>query len=151
MTEATPPAPSAAPQALLSDDDFLAVERRHHQPEPHPTDPEKCVFQHWCLYPPNAKMAEVLTPVGMAPLVVTQFGFDPDAFLAWLKQLRARGLDVPVRIGVPGPASIKALLRFANRSWREWFSPGAEPLGLSRLAVLGPDELALSGGRTRRA
>ena len=28
--------------------------------EPHPTDPEKCVFQHWCLYPPNAKMAEVV-------------------------------------------------------------------------------------------
>lgn len=36
--------------------------------EPHPTDPEKCIFQHWCLYPPNAKMEEVFTPVGMAPL-----------------------------------------------------------------------------------
>ncbi|OYZ25882.1 MAG: (2Fe-2S)-binding protein, partial [Novosphingobium sp. 16-62-11] len=35
--------------------------------EPHPTDPEKCVFQHWCLYPPNAKLAEVQTPVGPAP------------------------------------------------------------------------------------
>ncbi|HQS70459.1 MAG TPA: SRPBCC family protein, partial [Novosphingobium sp.] len=36
--------------------------------EPHPTDPEKCIFQHWCLYPPNAKLAEVQTPVGPAPL-----------------------------------------------------------------------------------
>ena len=36
--------------------------------EPHPTDPEKCVFQHWCLYPPVPGMKEVYTPVGMAPL-----------------------------------------------------------------------------------
>ena len=36
--------------------------------EPHPTDPEKCVFQHWCLYPPVPGMTEVYTPVGMAPL-----------------------------------------------------------------------------------
>jgi phenylpropionate dioxygenase-like ring-hydroxylating dioxygenase large terminal subunit len=36
--------------------------------EPHPTDPEKCIFQHWCLYPPVEGMREVETPVGMAPL-----------------------------------------------------------------------------------
>ncbi|MDT0575996.1 aromatic ring-hydroxylating dioxygenase subunit alpha [Croceicoccus sp. F390] len=36
--------------------------------EPHPTDPGKCVFQHWCLYPPVAGMKEVETPVGMLPL-----------------------------------------------------------------------------------
>jgi phenylpropionate dioxygenase-like ring-hydroxylating dioxygenase large terminal subunit len=36
--------------------------------EPHPTDPEQCVFQHWCLYPPAGGMAEVETPVGPAPL-----------------------------------------------------------------------------------
>ena len=36
--------------------------------EPHPTDPEKCVFQHWCLYPPVEGMKEVETPVGPAPL-----------------------------------------------------------------------------------
>ena len=36
--------------------------------EPHPTDPAKCVFQHWCLYPPVEGMKEVETPVGKAPL-----------------------------------------------------------------------------------
>ena len=36
--------------------------------EPHPTDPEKCIFQHWCLYPPIAGMKEIETPVGVAPL-----------------------------------------------------------------------------------
>jgi phenylpropionate dioxygenase-like ring-hydroxylating dioxygenase large terminal subunit len=36
--------------------------------EPHPTDPEKCIFQHWCLYPPVAGMREVETPIGPVPL-----------------------------------------------------------------------------------
>lgn len=50
---------------------------------------------------------------GMAPLVVTQFAFDADAVLAWLDALRARGITVPVLVGVPGPASITRLLRYA--------------------------------------
>ena len=36
--------------------------------EPHPTDPEKCVFQHWVLMPPVEGMKEVMTPVGPRPL-----------------------------------------------------------------------------------
>jgi methylenetetrahydrofolate reductase (NADPH) len=50
---------------------------------------------------------------GMASLIVTQFGFDADPFLSWLRELRQRGIDVPVRIGVPGPTGIKTLLRYA--------------------------------------
>lgn len=50
---------------------------------------------------------------GMAPLVVTQFAFDADTVLAWLDGLRARGISVPVLVGVPGPASITRLLRYA--------------------------------------
>lgn len=50
---------------------------------------------------------------GMAALIVTQFGFDADRVLRWLAELRARGLDQAVRIGVPGPAGIKTLLRYA--------------------------------------
>ena len=49
----------------------------------------------------------------MAPLIVTQFAFDADMILSWLKTLRARGLDYPVRVGVPGPAGISTLMRFA--------------------------------------
>ncbi len=36
--------------------------------EPHPTDPEKCIFQHWILVPAVAGMKEVETPVGTVPL-----------------------------------------------------------------------------------
>ncbi|MFN4095772.1 MAG: methylenetetrahydrofolate reductase, partial [Sphingomonas sp.] len=50
---------------------------------------------------------------GMAPLIVTQFGFDADAVVRWLGALRGRGIDAPVRLGVPGPAGIKTLMRFA--------------------------------------
>lgn len=52
---------------------------------------------------------------GIATLIVTQFGFDAAPFLSWLIALRQRGLDVPVRIGVPGPAGVATLLRFAAR------------------------------------
>ena len=52
---------------------------------------------------------------GMVPLVVTQFAFDDDAIVAWLAEMRTRGIDVPVRLGVPGPAGIKRLLGFAKR------------------------------------
>lgn len=52
---------------------------------------------------------------GMTPLVVTQFAFDDDAIVAWLAEMRERGIDVPVRLGIPGPAGIKRLLGFAKR------------------------------------
>lgn len=51
----------------------------------------------------------------MLPIIVTQFGFSADPFLEWLEEMRARGIDSPVRIGVPGPAGIKRLLGFAAR------------------------------------
>ena len=50
---------------------------------------------------------------GMAPLIVTQFAFDADIVLTWLEALRARGINHPVRVGVPGPASIAVLARYA--------------------------------------
>jgi hypothetical protein len=36
--------------------------------EPHPTDPQKCVFHHWVLAPPVEGMKEVITPIGPMPL-----------------------------------------------------------------------------------
>ncbi len=35
--------------------------------EPHPTDPEKCIFDHWYLMPPVEGRTEVVTPVGVVP------------------------------------------------------------------------------------
>ncbi|WP_043889006.1 methylenetetrahydrofolate reductase [Xanthomonas hortorum] len=52
---------------------------------------------------------------GMAPLIVTQFAFDADIVLTWLEALRARGIAHPVRVGVPGPAGVAVLARYAAR------------------------------------
>lgn len=50
---------------------------------------------------------------GMPPKIITQFAFDADLVLAWLDALRARGIGHPVLVGVPGPASVTRLLRYA--------------------------------------
>ncbi len=36
--------------------------------------------------------------------IVTQFGFDGPAFVAWAQGLAAEGVDLPVHLGVAGPA-----------------------------------------------
>lgn len=52
---------------------------------------------------------------GLSGDVITQFGFDADPVLAWVEAVRKRGIDVPVRVGVPGPAGIKRLMTYATR------------------------------------
>ncbi|QIY76648.2 methylenetetrahydrofolate reductase [Streptomyces sp. RLB1-33] len=52
---------------------------------------------------------------GLPGAVITQFGFDVDAVLAWVEAVRARGIYLPVRIGVPGPAGIRRLMTYAAR------------------------------------
>jgi methylenetetrahydrofolate reductase (NADPH) len=81
---------------------------------------------------------------GMKPLIVTQFGFDPDAFMQWLVELRKRGIDAPVRIGVPGPTSIKALLKFAARCGVEASASVMSKYGISLASLIGtagPDKM----------
>ena len=55
------------------------------------------------------------TAHGLRVHIVSQFSFSPERILAWLKQLRACGIAKPVKIGMAGPTSIAALLRFAKR------------------------------------
>ncbi|WP_067672476.1 methylenetetrahydrofolate reductase [Nocardia miyunensis] len=62
-----------------------------------------------------ADKAALLTEAGLAGSVVTQFGFDSDAVLDWVEQVRARGIALPIRVGVPGPAGIRRLVRYATR------------------------------------
>ncbi|MDE1146452.1 MAG: methylenetetrahydrofolate reductase [Azospirillaceae bacterium] len=55
----------------------------------------------------------VLAAQGQAAEIATQFAFDADPVVTWLEDLRGGGVTAPVRLGVPGPASVKTLLRFA--------------------------------------
>ena len=48
---------------------------------------------------------------GLDLQVVTQFCFESEPILAWAAKMKGHGL--PVRVGLPGPASLPRLLRFA--------------------------------------
>lgn len=81
---------------------------------------------------------------GMAALIVTQFGFSADPFLRWLEELRGRGVSDPVRIGIPGPAGIKTLLRFAARCGVEASGSVLAKYGISiskLIGTAGPDKI----------
>jgi methylenetetrahydrofolate reductase (NADPH) len=81
---------------------------------------------------------------GITPLVVTQFAFDDDAIVAWVKEMRERGIDVPVRLGVPGPAGIKRLLGFAKRCGVGASANVMKKYGISLTNLIGsagPDKL----------
>ncbi|MXO58955.1 methylenetetrahydrofolate reductase [Altererythrobacter salegens] len=84
---------------------------------------------------------------GMVPLVVTQFAFDDDAIVEWIKEMRGRGIDVPVRLGIPGPAGIKRLLGFAKRCGVGASASVMKKYGVSLTNLIGsagPDKLVAS-------
>ena len=55
------------------------------------------------------------TAQGLRVHIVSQFSFSPERILAWLKQIRASGIGKPIKIGMAGPTSVPALLRYARR------------------------------------
>jgi methylenetetrahydrofolate reductase (NADH) len=52
---------------------------------------------------------------GLEAFVVSQFCFDGEAMLAWLRGLRARGVTLPVYLGLAGPAGVATLVRYGMR------------------------------------
>ena len=53
---------------------------------------------------------------GLNLYIETQFCFEANIVLEWEKRVRAAGNALPIRIGIPGPATIKTLFRFAQIS-----------------------------------
>lgn len=45
--------------------------------------------------------------------IVTQFGFDAENFTRWAEGLSSHGVDLPVHLGVAGPAKLTTLVKFA--------------------------------------
>jgi methylenetetrahydrofolate reductase (NADPH) len=52
---------------------------------------------------------------GLTTDIVTQFSFDNDAIVGWIRRLRDYGIENTVRIGLAGPTSLTTLLRYAQR------------------------------------
>jgi methylenetetrahydrofolate reductase (NADPH) len=78
-------------------------------PEGHPDISNELLVQHL------DDKAAALKEEGLDSVILTQFAFDTDPVINWIKQVRAKGIDSQIRIGTPGPAGIKRLLSFARR------------------------------------
>ena len=81
---------------------------------------------------------------GLGVEIVTQFCFDAGAVLDFIARLRAFGFDHRVRVGLAGPTSLAALLRYASRCGvRASAQVLARRSGLVRqmFAMTAPDEL----------
>ena len=46
--------------------------------------------------------------------IVTQFCFEAEPIIAWERAIRAEGNQLPIRVGIPGIASIKTLMNYAK-------------------------------------
>jgi methylenetetrahydrofolate reductase (NADH) len=88
---------------------------------------------------------------GIRVHIVTQFCFDAAAILHWIRRLRDFGLEHPVRVGLAGPTSLPALLRYARRCGVRASIEGlARQSGLARqlFAMTAPDALVQALARS---
>lgn len=100
-------------------------------PEGHPDITES---ELWSVL--EAKVA-TLEEQGVSGTILTQFGFDVDPIHDWIREVRARGIDLPIRIGVPGPAGIKRLMNYAKRFGVSTSAGIARKYGFSMTNLLG--------------
>ncbi|WP_146116739.1 methylenetetrahydrofolate reductase [Microbacterium sp. MYb64] len=78
-------------------------------PEGHPDIADDELWRHL------ENKSAVLAEQGLDAVILSQFAFDTDPVLAWIDQVRARGIASEIRVGTPGPAGVKRLLGFARR------------------------------------
>lgn len=83
---------------------------------------------------------------GLKVNIVSQFSTSPDVIVGWVRKLRAAGISHPLRVGMAGPTSITALLRFAKRcgvnaSIRGLVSGAAASLASNLIGNVGPDKI----------
>ena len=62
----------------------------------------------------NAKV-DFARATGLHVSIVTQFCFAAQPIVSWLQRIRAHDIEIPVRVGLAGPASVTTLARYAIR------------------------------------
>ena len=60
-----------------------------------------------------ARQGRVRKTAGFNLYFATQFGFDPQPFIDWEAETAAKGINLPIHVGMPGPASLRQLAKFA--------------------------------------
>jgi methylenetetrahydrofolate reductase (NADPH) len=79
---------------------------------------------------------------GLQVQIVSQFSFSPEAVVGWLKRLRQCGIALPVKVGMAGPTSLTALLRYAKRCGVNASLRGlASGAGSGLIGNVGPDRI----------
>ena len=78
-------------------------------PEGHPRVPLEEVRRA------EREKVRLLLQAGLEARFVTQFFFEPQPFLEWIRSLRAQGVATPVVAGLAGPARLSTLFKFALR------------------------------------
>ncbi|RBY90292.1 5,10-methylenetetrahydrofolate reductase [Blastococcus sp. TBT05-19] len=71
-------------------------------PEGHPSVSEDVLFK------------ALQDKASLATHITTQIVFDPAVILRWARELKRRGIDLPVHVGVPGSVSRQKLLRVSG-------------------------------------
>ncbi len=107
-------------------------------PEGHPDIAEAALWQ--AMFDKRDALAEL----GISMTILTQFGFDADPIVDWVERVRGHGIDALIRLGVPGPAGVKTLLRFAARCGVGASAKVMSRYGLSLTQLMGsagPDRL----------
>lgn len=89
------------------------------------------------LIPALQRKSAALDRLRLPGTIITQVDFDVDRVLAWIAEVREAGVELPVRVGVPGPASVKLLLGFASRLGLSTSATIAKKYGLSVTSLLG--------------
>jgi methylenetetrahydrofolate reductase (NADPH) len=96
------------------------------------------------LYTALERKIRYATEHGVELFIVSQFCFDGQVVLDWLTQLRARGVTLPVRVGVAGPATVRTLLAYGVRCGigNSLRAIGSQALSLTRIvAQHGPEKV----------
>ena len=78
-------------------------------PEGNPHIPEKVLKEAL-----EAKVRFARTE-GLQLSIITQFCFKSEPVIDWVRAVRTQGIDIPIRVGLPGPARLLTLLRYAVR------------------------------------
>ncbi|WP_205650609.1 methylenetetrahydrofolate reductase [Actinoplanes solisilvae] len=102
-------------------------------PEGHPGIPDDA------LWPTLTSKLAALEARDLHAEIITQFGFDADPVLDWIAAVRERGITAGIRVGVPGPAGVSRLLRYATRLGVATGTGLARRFGADLLATAGPD------------
>ena len=98
--------------------------------------------------------AEFAKTAGFSMYFATQFGFDPQPFIDWEAATSAKGIALPIHVGLPGPASLRQLAKFAmlcgvGASMRMLTSRASAMANL--LSTQAPDEMVTALARYKGA